>query len=59
MEKKARAVNTKRVYLVRLSCLVGIGCLLMLFSSCQYINRSLEQGVEIEVLREMLNSAIA
>lgn len=54
MEKKARAVNTKRVYLVRLSCLVGIGCLLMLFSSCQYINRSLEQGVEIEVLREML-----
>ena len=54
MEKKARAVNTKRVYLVRLSCLVGIGCLLMLFSSCQYINRSLEQGVEIEVLRKML-----
>jgi len=54
VNKKNRVITPQTIYLSRIMWLVPIGCLLLLFSSCQYLNRSLEQGTQTDVLREML-----
>ncbi|MDD8040158.1 MAG: hypothetical protein PHT42_00650, partial [Thermotogota bacterium] len=51
---KKNRIKSEITRLPRILWLLGIGCLLVLFSSCQYLNRSLEQGTQLEVLREML-----